>query len=152
MYHKYFVCVTIFNLGGLQEALSWVLLLRQIWIVINYVKCLSDNLSNEIKNTDVSREMILQKHFILAFQFMFCLETFILDYWGKNMSWKSTIIWRNNWHYIICWSRRTWLYWNFQVGLHITLKSFRTTMRCWGFRVKYVVGKTIGTKHKLKYI
>ena len=25
-------------------------------------------------------------------------------------------------------------------------------MRCWGFCVKYIVGKMIGTKHKLKYI
>ena len=40
---------------------SGVLLLRQIWIVNYYVKCSSDNLSNENKNTGVSREMIFQK-------------------------------------------------------------------------------------------
>ena len=38
---------------------------------------------------------------------MFCLETFILDYWEKHANWKSTIIWRNNWHYKIWRSRRT---------------------------------------------
>ena len=27
----------------------------------------------------------------------------------KNTTWKSTIIWRNNWRYIIWWSRRTQL-------------------------------------------
>ena len=40
---------------------SRVLLLCQIWIVNYYVKYLSDNLSNENKNTGVSGEVILQK-------------------------------------------------------------------------------------------
>ena len=35
---------------------SLVLLLRQVWIINYYGKCSSDNLSIEIKNTDVSRE------------------------------------------------------------------------------------------------
>jgi hypothetical protein len=38
---------------------------------------------------------------------MFCLEAFTLDYWEKNKNWKSTIIWRNNWCYIIWRSRIT---------------------------------------------
>ena len=37
------------------------------------------------------------------------LEAFILDYWEKNTNWKSTIIWWNNWRYIIWRSRRTQL-------------------------------------------
>ena len=37
------------------------------------------------------------------------LELFISDYWEKNTNWKSTIIWRNNWRYIIWRSRRTQL-------------------------------------------
>ena len=52
--------------------------------VFYYVKCLSNNRSNENINTGVSREIIFQKKLILAFQFMFCLETFILDYWEKT--------------------------------------------------------------------
>ena len=39
----------------------------KLWIVNYYVKCQSDNLSNENTNTGVSREIILQKQFILAF-------------------------------------------------------------------------------------
>ena len=40
----------------------------------------SNNLSNEDINTGVSREIIFKKMvFILAFLFVFCLETFILD-------------------------------------------------------------------------
>ena len=42
-------------------------LLRQIWILKNYVKSLSNNLSNENMNTGVSREIVIQKMFILAF-------------------------------------------------------------------------------------
>ena len=34
---------------------------RQLWMVNYYVKCLSNNLSNENINTGVSREMIFQK-------------------------------------------------------------------------------------------
>ena len=47
--------------------ISPVLLLCQKWIVNYYVKYLSDSLSNEKKNTGVSREVIFQKKFILAF-------------------------------------------------------------------------------------
>ena len=36
-------------------------LLHQLWIVNYYVKCSSNNLSNDNKNTGGSREMILQK-------------------------------------------------------------------------------------------
>ena len=36
-------------------------LLHQLWIVNHYVKCLSNNLSNENINTGVSIEMIFQK-------------------------------------------------------------------------------------------
>jgi len=36
-------------------------LLRQLWIVKYYVRCSSNNLSNENINTGVSREMIFQK-------------------------------------------------------------------------------------------
>ena len=35
-------------------------------------------------NTGVSREIIFQNQFILAIQFTFCLQTFILDYWEKT--------------------------------------------------------------------
>ena len=38
-----------------------VFLLRQLWIVNYYDKSLSNNLSNENRNTGVSREMIIQK-------------------------------------------------------------------------------------------
>ena len=43
------------------DMLNQVLLLRQIWIVNHYFKCLSDNLSIEKKHTGVSREMLFQK-------------------------------------------------------------------------------------------
>jgi len=36
------------------------------------------------KNTGVSREMIFQKQFILAFYFPLCPETILLDYWEKT--------------------------------------------------------------------
>ena len=42
-------------------------LLRQLWIVKYYIKSLSNNLRNENIKTDVSREIIFQKWFILAF-------------------------------------------------------------------------------------
>ena len=43
-------------------AKSRVLLLHQIWIINYYVKCLSENLSNENKNTGVSREIVIQNY------------------------------------------------------------------------------------------
>ena len=47
--------------------LSRVFLLRQLWNVNYYVKSSSNDLSNENINTGISREMIFQKYFILAF-------------------------------------------------------------------------------------
>ena len=41
--------------------------LCQLWLVNYYIKCLSNNLSNENIKTGVSREMIFQKQLILAF-------------------------------------------------------------------------------------
>jgi len=46
---------------GFSKLFSQVLLLRQIRIVNYYVKCSSDNLINENKNTGVSREIMFQK-------------------------------------------------------------------------------------------
>ena len=40
---------------------SWGFLLGQLWIVNYYIKCLSNNPSNEDINTGVSREIILQE-------------------------------------------------------------------------------------------
>ena len=46
---------------------SRVVLPRPIWMVNYYVKSFSNNLSNENIKTGVSRKMILQKQFTLAF-------------------------------------------------------------------------------------
>ena len=59
-----FTCYFFIILFEVQRAFvynSRVLLVRQIWIVNFYVKCSSHNLSNENKNTGVSREVIYQK-------------------------------------------------------------------------------------------
>ena len=48
------------NQFKLVDLLASRVLLHQIWIVNYYVKCLSDDLSNDNKNTGVSREVILQ--------------------------------------------------------------------------------------------
>ena len=78
-----------------------VLLLCQIWIVNYYVKCSSDNLSNENKNTDISKIV----HFgisihVLSWNIYFRLLR-------KNRNWKLTIISQNNWRYVIWRSRMT---------------------------------------------
>jgi hypothetical protein len=49
------------NDEDIEIGISRVLALRQIWIVNYHVKCSSDNLINDNKNTGVSREMIFQK-------------------------------------------------------------------------------------------
>ena len=53
-----------------------VLLLRQTWIVNYYVKCSSDNLSNENKNSGVTSKPV---HLGILIH-VICLETFLLDY------------------------------------------------------------------------
>ena len=73
---------------------SRVLLLRQIW----NIKCSLDNLSNDNKNTGVSRIWYFKNSSFWHFKSCFVLKQFF-RYWEKNMNWKSTIIWQNNWRY-----------------------------------------------------
>jgi hypothetical protein len=69
---------------------------ESFYYVNYYVKSSSNNLSKENIKTGVSREMIFQKEFILAFQFTFCLDD------TRNTSVYVLItgtIWLNNfWH------------------------------------------------------
>ena len=81
---------------------SRVLLLRQIWIVNYYVKCSSDNLSNE--TLGFPEKLYLRNSSI--WHLIHILKTFILDCWEKNTNWKSTNILQNNWCFIIWRSRR----------------------------------------------
>ena len=85
--------------------ISWVLLLRQIWTVNYYVKCFSDNLSNENKNTGVSGKWFFKNSSFWHLNSFFDLKN--LFQITEKMNWKSTIICQNNWLYIIWRSRRT---------------------------------------------
>ena len=64
----------------------------------------------------------------------------ILDYREKNTNWKSTIIWQNNWRYIIWWSRRTRL---------ICTKNSVNSLIFWPFKTSNIAHYT--SKKGCKY-
>ena len=94
-------------------AKSWVLLLRQIWIV----KCSSNNLSNENLNTGVSWEMLFQKIVVFGILINVLSWNIYFKLLRRNNKLKInnflTNIWRNNWRFSIWRCKRTLLLANF---------------------------------------
>ena len=82
---------------------SQVLLLRQLWIINYNVKCSTYHLINENKNWCFQRNDIYK---IVHFGILIHILSWNIYYWEKNTNWKSTIIWQNNFCYII-WRSRT---------------------------------------------